>query len=94
MKTRAKRLALFAAIECGSPVWAREIESLGVDEVYDRILHSGYDSIKYSLVIEKVKSFESAATFQEIEKLGAHFIIPGMTIGLFALINLNHLRLG
>ena len=54
MKVRAKRLALFSAIECGSPVWAREIESRGIDEVYDRILNSGYDSIKYSTLIEKV----------------------------------------
>jgi DNA processing protein len=77
MKERAHRLALFAAIEGGSALWGREISERGVQSVYDRIKSGGYDSIKHAGVIAKINSFESAPTFQSIEKAGAQFIIPG-----------------
>ena len=77
MSERAQRLALFAAIEGGTTFWARQINSLGAEAVYDRIVKNGYDSIKYGSVIDKVVAFESASTFQAIEKNGGRFIIPG-----------------
>jgi DNA processing protein len=77
MKERAQRLALFAAIEGGSALWSREITEQGVQSVYARIKSGGYDSIKHAGVMTKLNAFESAPTFQSIEKCGAHFIIPG-----------------
>ena len=77
MKERAQRLALFAAIEGGSALWSREITERGVQSVYERIKSGGYDSIKHAGVMTKINAFESAPTFQSIEKNGAHFIIPG-----------------
>ena len=77
MKERAQRLALFSAIEGGATFWSREISERGTQAVYERIRSNGYDSIKHAAIVEKVKSFESPAAFQAIEKNGSRFIIPG-----------------
>jgi DNA processing protein len=77
MKERAQRLALFSAIEGGTPFWTREINERGAQTVYDRIMNKSYDPIKYASAIEKVAAFESAPAFQDIEKHGSTFIIPG-----------------
>ena len=77
MKERAQRLALFSAIEGGAAFWSREISERGAQAVYERIRSNGYDSIKHAALVEKVKSFESPAAFQAIEKNGSRFIIPG-----------------
>lgn len=77
MKERAHRLALFSAIEGGAAFWSREIAERGIPEVFERIRADIYDSIKHSVIVEKVKNFESAQSFQSIEKTGSHFIIPG-----------------
>ena len=77
MKERAQRLALFSAIEGGAAFWSREISERGTQAVYERIRSNGYDSIKHAALVEKVKSFESPAAFQAIEKNESRFIIPG-----------------
>jgi DNA processing protein len=77
MKERAQRLALFSAIEGGTPFWCREIQSLGVLDTYKKIKMGGYDPIKFASTIEKVKNFDSVTAFQSIEKNGATFICPG-----------------
>ena len=77
MKERAQRLALFSAIEGGAAFWSREISERGVQAVYERVRSNGYDSIKHAALVEKVKSFESPAAFQAIEKNESRFIIPG-----------------
>ena len=77
MKERAQRLALFSAIEGGTSFWTREITDRGVQSVFERLKTDGYDTIKHAAIIERVKQFESAPTFQAIEKAGAHFLIPG-----------------
>lgn len=77
MKERAQRLALFAAIEGGAPLWSREINERGAQSVYERIKSGGYDSIKYAGVIAKINAFESAPAFYSIEKAGGQFLIPG-----------------
>jgi DNA processing protein len=79
MKERGYRLALFSAIEGGNSFWAREIQSIGAAETYQRIKSGSYDPIKFKATIEKVKSFDSIAAFQSIEKSGGCFIIPGDT---------------
>ena len=77
MKERAQRLALFSAIEGGASFWSREIAERGVTAVFERIKADFYDSIKHAAIVEKMKNFVSAQSFQAIEKTGAHFIIPG-----------------
>ena len=77
MKERAQRLALFSAIEGGAAFWSREISERGAQAVYERVRSNGYDSIKHAALVEKVKSFESPAAFQAIEKNESRFIIPG-----------------
>ena len=77
MKERAQRLALFSAIEGGAAFWSREISERGAQAVYERIRSNAYDSIKHAALVEKVKSFESPAAFQAIEKNESRFIIPG-----------------
>ena len=77
MKERARRLALFAAIEGGSSFWSREITEKGVDSVFDRITKNSYDSIKHAASVERLRAFDSANSFREIEKASSHFIIPG-----------------
>ena len=77
MKERAQRLALFSAIEGGTSFWTREIAERGVQAVFERIKADVYDSIKHVTLVEKVKNFESAQSFQSIEKTGSHFIAPG-----------------
>lgn len=77
MKERAQRLALLSAIEGGSSFWSREITEHGAQSVFDRIRLDVYDSVQHSAIVAKVKNFESALTFQSIEKAGSHFLIPG-----------------
>ena len=77
MKERAERLALFSAIEGGASFWSREIAERGVTAVFERIKADFYDSIKHAAIVEKMKNFDSAQSFQSIEKTGSHFIIPG-----------------
>ena len=79
MKERGYRLALFSAIECGNPFWAREIQSIGAAQTWQKIKSGGYDPIKFASTIERVKCFESVSAFQSIEKCGGAFIIPGDT---------------
>lgn len=77
MKERAQRLALFSAVEGGASFWTREIEERGIPEVFERINADLYDSIKHSAIVEKVRNFDSAQSFESIDKTGSHFIIPG-----------------
>ena len=77
MKERAQRLALFSAIEGGTPFWTREINERGAQSVFERLKNNGYDSIKHASVIEKVAAFESVSSFQSIERNSGTFIIPG-----------------
>lgn len=76
MKERAKRLALFSAIEAGTAFWSREILEKGAGQVFDRILGGKYDTVKYGQLIEKVRKFDSVESFQLIEKYGGTFLIP------------------
>jgi DNA processing protein len=76
MKERAKRLALFSAIEAGSTFWSSEILENGAGQVFDRILDGKYDTIKYGQLIEKVRNFDSVESFQSIERHGGIFLTP------------------
>jgi DNA processing protein len=76
MKERAKRLALFSAIEAGTTFWSSEILERGAGQVFDRILDGKYDTVKYGQLIEKVRKFDSVESFQSIEKHGGTFLIP------------------
>ena len=72
------RLALFSAIEGGHLFWSQEISTNGAEYVYQKLKAAGYDSIRYSKVIERVKSADIKAIASSIENTGAEFITPEM----------------
>jgi DNA processing protein len=76
MNEKFQRLALFSAIEGGTNFWSREISRLGVQEVFEGLKNSKYDSIKYKTVIDKLLNFKSKPSFNSIDECGSNFIIP------------------
>ena len=51
------RLVLFSAIEGGHIFWSQERSANGAEYVYQKLKASGYDSIKYGNLVEKISSF-------------------------------------
>jgi DNA processing protein len=76
MNMSQMRLALFSAIEGGTPFWAREIAEKGVEDVYLRLKASRYDTIKYAHITQKIESFNGAQVMVDIERCGALLITP------------------
>jgi DNA processing protein len=76
MNELQKRLALFASIEPGIAFWGREIAERGASATFDRLVGGGYDSIKYSSLIEKISSFDWQEGLLSIEKAGGTFLTP------------------
>ena len=72
------RLALFSAIEGGHIFWSQEISANGAEYVYKKLHASGYDSIKYGKIIERVRSADIKTLALNIENTGAEFITPEM----------------
>ena len=68
MKERSYRLALFSGLEGGNSYWAREIQSHGAAETFQRITSGKYDPIRFNGLMEKVATFNVDAAFQSIEK--------------------------
>ena len=52
-----QRLALFGAIECGSPYWSSQISEFGIATVYEHLFLGVYNKEKYARAVEKVRSF-------------------------------------
>lgn len=71
-----KRLALFAHIEPATPFWAREIMERGVEEVFDRLINSRYDTVKYAHLATKVREFDSAVALDLITQSASIFLTP------------------
>jgi DNA protecting protein DprA len=78
MKEISERLALFSAIEGGHTFWSQEISTNGAEYVYKKLQAAGYDPIKYSKTIERVRSANAKDIFESITKVDAHFITPEM----------------
>ena len=88
------RLALFSAIEGGHIFWSQEISANGAEYVYQKLKASGYDSIKYGKVIERVRSANVKEISLSIENTGAEFITPEMAHWPIQLNELNAIPIG
>jgi len=76
MNTSTIRLALLQAIEPGNSFWSEEIRSLGVEEVYSRIIARSYDQIKFAHLMEKISTFRPEDELQKISAAGAQLLTP------------------
>ena len=76
MNTSTIRLALLQAIEPGNSFWSEEIRSLGVEEVYSRIIAQSYDHIKFAHLMEKISACRPEDELQKISAAGAQLLTP------------------
>ena len=76
MNTSTIRLALLQAIEPGNSFWSEEIRSLGVEEVYSRIIARSYDQFKFAHLMEKISTFRPEDELQKISAAGAQLLTP------------------
>ena len=70
------RAALFSAIEAGHPFWSSEISTQGALVVYEKLLSSGYDSIKNEKLISTLRQVSADQVLSEIDKCQARLITP------------------
>jgi len=70
------RAALFGAIEAGHPFWSSEISAKGALIVYEKLLSSGYDSIKNEKLISTLRQINADQVLTEIDAHQARFITP------------------
>ena len=71
-----QRLALFDALECGSPYWSQQIDEFGIETVYEHLYLGVYSSEKYGRIIERVQKFNSDQAFTEIDATSSTFLTP------------------
>ena len=71
-----QRLALFDAIECGSPYWSSQICEFGIAPVYEHLFLGLYNKEKYARAVEKVRSFNAEKAFAAIDDAGGIFLTP------------------
>jgi len=76
MNEREARAILFANIEGGTTFWADQIFSDSALVIYEKIVHGGYDPIKYQKTIERVRGATGADILESIEKANCRFITP------------------
>ncbi len=76
MNEREARAILFASIEGGTTFWAQEIFSDGALKVYERVISSSYDPIRYEKTIGKIRSANAAEILEKIEKADSQFLTP------------------
>jgi DNA protecting protein DprA len=70
------RAVLFSAIEAGHPFWSSEISTKGALVVYEKLLSSGYDSIKNEKLISTLRQINADQVLAEIDKYQARLITP------------------
>lgn len=72
------RLALFAAIEGGSPFWGNEISTKGVAQVYEDLLHGYYEKDRPTSgkIVHRLRTINTDELMCEIERAGGLFISP------------------
>jgi DNA protecting protein DprA len=70
------RARLFSAIEGGSNFWASEVFMNSASYVLERALGGGYDPIKYSRTLEKLRLANGEKLLTEISQTGASFLTP------------------
>jgi len=76
MNVRDARIALFAAIEGGTPFWSEEVKNLGPTGVLAKVKDGGYDLLKNEKTLSRILSQDTAALSALIEEEGAHFLTP------------------
>jgi DNA protecting protein DprA len=70
------RAALFSAIEAGHPFWSSEISTQGALVVYEKLLSSGYDSIKNEKIISALRQVNADQVLTDIDAHQARLITP------------------
>lgn len=72
------RLALFSAIEGGSPFWSEEISRKGVIRVYEELIGDFYQGKRNSAekIASRLKSVDCEKLSEEILKAGGLFLSP------------------
>ena len=72
------RLALFSAIEGGSPFWSEEISRKGVIRVYEELIGDYYQGKRNSAekIVSRLKSVDCEKLNEEILKAGGFFLSP------------------
>ena len=72
------RLALFSAIEGGSPFWCEEISHKGVTRVYEELVGGHYQGNRNSAerIAAKLKSVNCEKLSEDISKAGGLFLSP------------------
>jgi DNA protecting protein DprA len=70
------RAVLFSAIEAGHPFWSSEISTKGALVVYEKLLSSGYDSIKNEKLISTLRQLTGDQVLSEIAANDARLITP------------------
>ena len=72
------RLALFSAIEGGSPFWSEEISRKGVIRVYEELMGDYYQGKRNSAekIASRLKSVDCEKLSEEILKAGGLFLSP------------------
>jgi DNA protecting protein DprA len=70
------RAALFSAIEAGHTFWSSEISTKGALVVYEKLLSSGYDSIKNEKLIAALRQISADQVLTEIDAHQARLITP------------------
>ena len=72
------RLALFSAIEGGSPFWSEEISRKGVIRVYEELIGDYYQGKRNSAekIASRLKSVDCEKLSEEILKAGGFFLSP------------------
>ena len=76
MNEQIARAALFSAIEGGHTFWSREIYSNSAIYVYEKLLNSGYDSIKYEKLIAELKLHSGEQVLERIAQNQVRLITP------------------
>jgi DNA protecting protein DprA len=70
------RAVLFSAVEAGHPFWSSEISTKGALVVYEKLISSGYDSIKNERLISTLRQINADQVLTEIAANDARLITP------------------
>jgi DNA protecting protein DprA len=70
------RAVLFSAVEAGHPFWSSEISTKGALVVYEKLISSGYDSIKNERLISTLRQINADQVLTEIAVNDARLITP------------------
>ena len=70
------RLALFANIEGGHNFWSNQISDFGASVVYEKLLHKGYDQVKYEKLIRNLRATNLEQAKESMVATGSVFLTP------------------